>query len=54
MLSGKRLLKMENDDFVPDNGSDDYGYAIEKYKNKIKEGDVFFIADLNKVFIIIA
>lgn len=37
---------MSLQDFKTQNG-DDYGYPIEQYKNKLKDGNVFLIADLN-------
>jgi len=33
-------------DFETQNG-DDYGYPIEQYKNKLKDGNVFIIEKLN-------
>lgn len=43
-------IEMQGDDFISTPGvEDDYGYAIEKYKAKIKEGNVILIANLNEV-----
>lgn len=35
-------------DFRTQNG-DDYGYPIQQYKRKLKDGNVFLIANLNEV-----
>lgn len=35
-------------DFQTQNG-DDYGYPIEQYKKKLREGNVFLIVNLNDV-----
>lgn len=39
---------MKLEDFEQKNG-DDYGYPIEQYKKKLKEGNVFLIVNLNDV-----
>ncbi|XP_034122938.1 uncharacterized protein LOC117580470 isoform X2 [Drosophila guanche] len=40
-------IHMNKDDFVPKNG--DYGFAIEQFKKKLKEGNVFLIVNLNEI-----
>lgn len=42
-----RPIEMESDDFIA--SDKDYGHAIEKYKMRIKEGNVILIANLNEV-----
>lgn len=39
---------MRLEDFEAKDG-DDYGYPIEQYKKKLKEGNVFLIVNLNDV-----
>lgn len=39
---------MKLEDFETKDG-DDYGYPIEQYKKKLKEGNVFLIVNLNDV-----
>ncbi|KAI8117272.1 hypothetical protein FF38_03443 [Lucilia cuprina] len=49
---GKQMLpiEMEGNDFISAPGvDDDYGFAIQKYKAKIKEGNVILIANLNEI-----
>ncbi|XP_022218086.1 uncharacterized protein LOC111071193 [Drosophila obscura] len=40
-------IHMNKDDFVSQTG--DYGFAIEQFKKKIKEGKVFVIVNLNEI-----
>ncbi|XP_034657963.1 uncharacterized protein LOC117894825 isoform X1 [Drosophila subobscura] len=40
-------VHMNKDDFVPKNG--DYGFAIEQFKKKLQEGNVFLIVNLNEI-----
>lgn len=43
-------IEIENQDLITAPGSeDDYGHVIEKYKAKIKQGNVILIANLNEV-----
>ncbi|KAM7357521.1 torsin interacting protein [Cochliomyia hominivorax] len=43
-------VKIENNDFISAPGrEDDYGHVIEKYKAKIKQGNVILIANLNEI-----
>ncbi|XP_036325930.1 uncharacterized protein LOC118738968 isoform X1 [Rhagoletis pomonella] len=44
-FGGGQLVEMSENDFT----TDDYGYAIEKFKNKIKKGHVALIVHLNKI-----
>ncbi|XP_065360367.1 uncharacterized protein TORIP [Calliphora vicina] len=49
---GKQMvpIEMQSNDFISTPGvEDDYGYAIKKYKAKIKEGNVILIANLNEI-----
>ncbi|KAL7732338.1 hypothetical protein ACLKA6_004324 [Drosophila palustris] len=47
-FDGRRPIEMSLQDFKTQNG-DDYGYPIEQYKNKLKEGNVFLIVNLNDI-----
>ncbi|XP_037930609.1 torsin-1A-interacting protein 1 [Teleopsis dalmanni] len=42
-------VEIESKDFTSQEAEFDYGYAIEKYKSKIKEGKVILIANLNEI-----
>lgn len=42
-------IEIENADFITSGSEDDYGHVIEKYKAKIKQGNVILIANLNEV-----
>ncbi|EDW19231.2 uncharacterized protein LOC6583076 [Drosophila mojavensis] len=44
----KPLVKMSLKDFETQTG-DDYGFPIEQYKKKIRDGNVFLIVDLNDI-----
>ncbi|KAH8371941.1 hypothetical protein KR093_009376, partial [Drosophila rubida] len=45
-FNGKRPIEMSLLDFKTQDG-DDYGYPIEQYKSKLKQGNVFLIVNLN-------
>ncbi|EDV97519.1 uncharacterized protein LOC6558417 [Drosophila grimshawi] len=47
-FDGQRPIEMGLQDFETKHG-DDYGYPIEQYKKKIKEGNVFLIVNLNDI-----
>ncbi|XP_034482490.1 uncharacterized protein LOC117787960 [Drosophila innubila] len=47
-FDGRPPIKMSLKDFETQNG-DDYGYPIEQYKNKLKDGNVFLIEKLNDI-----
>ncbi|KAH8274540.1 hypothetical protein KR044_008608, partial [Drosophila immigrans] len=47
-FDGQRPIEMGLQDFEPQDG-DDYGYPIEQYKNKLKQGNVFLIVNLNEI-----
>lgn len=48
LLDGQRPIEMRLEDFEEKDG-DDYGFPIEQYKKKLKEGNVFLIVNLNDV-----
>ncbi|EDW70843.1 uncharacterized protein TORIP [Drosophila virilis] len=47
-FDGQRPIEMSLKDFETQNG-DDYGYPIEQYKKKLREGNVFLIVNLNDI-----
>ncbi|CAD7006119.1 unnamed protein product [Ceratitis capitata] len=44
-----RLIEMTEDDFTSQNTIEDYGNVIEKFKEKLEEGRVALIVNLNKI-----
>ena len=42
-------IQMDSEDFQSKHAIDDYGYTIDKYTSKVKEGSVILILNLNEV-----
>ncbi|XP_051860325.1 uncharacterized protein LOC117569472 isoform X2 [Drosophila albomicans] len=47
-FDGQQPIEMDLQDFETQD-DDDYGYPIEQYKNKLQEGNVFLIVNLNDI-----